>query len=140
MKLKVIVSIGFILLVMTIVSCQSEEQIEFDRYYTGGSLIYQTHCQNCHGAKGEGLAALIPPLTDPVFLKTNRAELSCITKNGLKGKITIAGRQFEGEMPGNVELAPIEIAKALTYITNSFGNKMGTINNQQVDRDLESCK
>lgn len=128
-----------LLLVGLIASCQSDEQVEFNRYYSGGSVIYLAHCQNCHGEKGEGLQALIPPLTDSGYLQTNRTSLACFLKNGLKGKITIAGRHFEGEMPAS-DLSPIEIAKVLTYVTNSFGNKAGTINLQQVQADLIQCK
>jgi len=138
MKLNIIAGIGFIV-VLFVVSCQSDEQLEFDRYYSAGSLIYQTHCQNCHGANGEGLQGLMPPLTDPVFLKANKAILSCSVRYGLKGKIIISKRLFVEEMPPN-NLAPIEIANVLTYITNSFGNKMGIITSQNAENDLAKCK
>jgi len=138
MKLKIIACIGFLLIIL-IVSCQSDEQLEFDRYYSAGSIVYQTRCQNCHGAKGEGLQALMPPLADSVFLKANRALLSCSVKYGLKGKISISKKTFEGQMPPN-DLANIEIADVLTYVTNSFGNKMGTITSQQVEVDLRKCR
>jgi mono/diheme cytochrome c family protein len=138
MKLKVIAGIGF-LLILLIVSCQSEEQIEFDRYFSAGSLVYQTHCENCHGANGEGLRGLIPPLTDSVFVKFNMNTLPCSIKYGLKGKITVLKRLFEGEMPAD-DLAPVEIANVLTYVTNSFGNKIGTITSQQVENNLRKCK
>ncbi len=139
MKLKIIAGIVFILFVL-IVSCQSDEQIEFKRYYTAGSLVYQIHCQNCHGANGEGLQGLMPPLTDSLFLKANKATLACSVKYGLKEKITISKRSFEGQMPPNDDLPPIEIANVLTYVTNSFGNKMGTINADEVGADLGKCE
>ncbi len=137
MKIKVI---GVIALLLVIIgaSCQSD-QIEFKRYYSGGSLVYQQHCQNCHGDKGQGLSALIPPLTDSVYLKNNKAVLACFVKNGLKGKITVAARTFDDEMQAD-DIAPLEIAKVLTYVTNSFGNKMGTVTLQQVQDDLKNCK
>jgi mono/diheme cytochrome c family protein len=138
MKSKVITAIGS-LLFLIIISCQSDEEVEFKRYYSAGSLIYQTRCQNCHGAKGEGLQGLIPPLTDSVFLKSNKVQLPCFIKYGLKGKVTISNRLFEGTMPPN-DLAPIEIANVLTYATNSFGNKTGTITSAQVESDLAKCK
>ena len=125
--------------VLAIASCQSDEQLEFNRYYNAGSLIYQTKCQNCHGSHGEGLQGLIPPLTDQYYLKTNKTTLACSVKYGLKGEITIAGKSFDGEMIGN-DLAPIEVAEVLTYVTNSFGNKLGTINSGQVSGDLQKCK
>jgi hypothetical protein len=42
-------------------------------------------------------------------------------------------------MPAN-DFAPIEIAEVLTYITNSFGNKLGTVTSQNVDSNLAKCK
>lgn len=138
MKIKVIGIIA-ILLVVIGASCQSDDQIEFKRYYSGGSLVYQQHCQNCHGDKGQGLSALIPPLTDSIYLKNNKRKLACFIKNGLKGKITVAGRPFDDEMQAD-DISPIEIAKVLTYVTNSFGNKMGTVTLQQVQEDIINCK
>ena len=134
------ITIGLVLsALMLIISCQSDEQLEFSRYYSSGSVIYQSKCQNCHGNKGEGLSALIPPLTDSVYLKTNKKTLACIVKYGLNGSINLAGKTFEGQMPAN-DLAPVELAEVLTYITNSFGNKLGTITTQQVNDDLSKCK
>ncbi|HEY8782814.1 MAG TPA: c-type cytochrome [Mucilaginibacter sp.] len=138
MKLKITAGIGFFLFIL-IVSCQSDEQIEFERYYSAGSLTYQTRCQNCHGASGEGLRGLIPPLTDSLFLKSNKSRLACSIKYGLRGKIIISGRSYQEKMPPT-DLPSIEIANVLTYITNSFGNKLGTINAQAVEGDLAKCK
>jgi mono/diheme cytochrome c family protein len=138
MKLKIIAGIGCLLITL-IYSCQSDDQVEFARYYSAGSLLYQSHCQNCHGAKGEGLQGLIPPLTDSLYLKNNRSNLACVIKNGFKEKITISNKSFESQMPAN-DLAPMEIAKVLTYVTNSFGNKLGVIKSDEVENDLSKCK
>ena len=138
MKLKIIAGI-ISLLFLLIVSCQSDEQMEFNRYYSSGSLIYQNHCQNCHGTNGEGLQGLIPSLKDSVFLKSNKSTLACLVRYGLKKNITILKKSYDSEMPPN-DLAPIQIANVLTYITNSFGNKMGTTTSAQVGIDLTKCK
>jgi mono/diheme cytochrome c family protein len=142
MKLKVIGAIGTVILLVSMgmfTSCQSDEQIEFDRYYSLGNLIYQGHCQNCHGVQGEGLRGLIPPLNDSAFLKANKVNLACLVKNGLKGKIRVSNRLFEGEMLP-AYLPPVEIAEVLTYINNSFGNKSGKFTARQVELDLENCR
>lgn len=134
------VVIGSILLAVgTIVACQNEHSIEFNRYYSSGAVVYQTHCQNCHGAKGEGLSALIPPLTDSVYLKTNIRQLACIVKYGLKDTIVVSGKWFESAMPA-ADLSPIETAQVVTYITNSFGNKLGLTNMDKVTADMQGCK
>ncbi|GGH06051.1 c-type cytochrome [Mucilaginibacter phyllosphaerae] len=139
MKFKVIVFTAIMLCVI-IVSCQSDAEQEFKRYYTGGAVIYKDKCQNCHGNNGEGLSAMIPPLTDTAYLKKKRTVLSCLVKYGIKETIvTINGKAYEGTMPANVDMPPIEIAKVLTYIGNSFGNKMGTIAVEEVNSNLEKC-
>ncbi len=120
-------------------SCQSDESLEFKRYYSAGAEVYQTHCQNCHGAKGEGLSALIPPLTDSVYLKTNKTSLACYTQFGLKGTISVHGKAFDGTMPAT-DLAPREIAQVLTYVTNSFGNNLGVVTTDQVQADQKNCR
>ncbi len=137
MKLKII---GFILaiIILFIVSCESEQTIEFKRYYSAGVEVYQSHCQNCHGANGEGLSSLIPPLTDSVYLKNNKAALACAIKSGLKGAIIIKGKTFDDVMPAN-ELTTMELAQVITYVGNSFGNKLGTVPVDQVDTDLSKC-
>jgi len=142
MKLKI--TVGFAVLIMMVVicsiySCQSDEQIEFERYYSAGSLVYQSHCQNCHGTHGEGLQALIPPLTDSGYLKKNNANLACFIKYGLTTKITINNREFDEKMLPN-DLPPIDIANVLTYINNSFGNKLGTTPVKQVENNLATCR
>ena len=138
MKLKVIAILAAVVVALAI-SCQSDEQVEFQRYYSAGSLAYASHCQNCHGVKGEGLQGLIPPLTDTIYIKNSKNNLACFLKNGLHGKITVAGRDYEERMPQS-GLAPIEIADILTYVVNSFGNKAGMVNVDKVGEDLNNCK
>ena|SRR5579872_1659010 len=139
MKYKVIGAISFLLTLIFIASCESENDIEFKRYYSIGAEVYQIHCQNCHGTKGEGLSALIPPLTDSLFLRNNKTSLACYIKSGLKGTIRINGKDFEDVMPPN-ELSPMEIAQALTYVCNSYGNKLGITTSDQVQTSLSNCK
>jgi mono/diheme cytochrome c family protein len=140
MKLKIVLGGFAFLLIAMFFACQSDDEITFSRYYSTGSVIYQNKCQNCHGKDGEGLSALMPPLTDSVFLKANKATLPCIIKYGTKGKLMIVNQKsFEGDMP-SIDLAPIEIAEVLTYVTNSFGNKMGIVSNAQVDGALKNCR
>lgn len=129
----------FFAAVSIIASCQSEQQVNYNRYYAAGAAVYQSNCQNCHGSQGEGLAALIPPLTDSVFLKANRHKIACYLENGLKGKITVHNHEFDGIMP-STGLSPIEIAQVLTYVTNSFGNKSGLIDNDDIEQDLKGCE
>lgn len=125
-------------LIIAATSCQNGKEIEFNRYYSAGAPVYQAHCQNCHGVKGEGLKGLIPPLTDSAWFKNNRATLTCFIKNGFKGDINVSGKSYSAEMPAS-DLSPLEIAQVVTYVTNSFGNKMETMTTEQASAELAKC-
>jgi len=141
MKLKAVTGIWCIvfLVIGVLVSCESDRQIEFNRYYSLGTAIYQSHCQNCHGARGEGLGGLIPPLTDSSFLRAKTGNLACLIKNGTKGSIKINNKIYDGEMLP-IDLTPLEIAEVLTYVNNSFGNKSGIITSVSVEATLKECR
>lgn len=120
-------------------SCQSEQDLNYARYYSTGKLIYEENCQNCHGNDGKGLAKLYPPLNDSLFLKNNKTKLACIIKYGLNDTISINGIEFSNKMPAESHLADIDIAAVITYITNSFGNKQGFYTVANATADLKTC-
>jgi mono/diheme cytochrome c family protein len=131
----------FLAVIATVIySCQSAEQITQDMYYTNGRDLYIRRCQNCHGEKAEGLADLIPPLTDTTYLRAKKKKLACIIKNGLQEKITVDNRSFQEKMPANADLNDIDIAQIIVFITNSSGNKQGMYNTEAVALDLKNCK
>ncbi|MFD1768962.1 c-type cytochrome [Sphingobacterium suaedae] len=121
-------------------SCQPNVSIETAQYAANGKKLYGIHCQNCHGASGEGLGALYPPLTDTIYLKDNRSILACIVKNGLNAPVVVQGQTFEGTMPGVPQLTPVEIAYILTYVTTRFGNSTETYTQEEVNRALKDCR
>lgn len=123
----------------TALSCQDANSIQYDMYYANGRDLYIQHCQNCHGVKGEGLAALAPPLTDTAYLKANKSKIACFIKNGLSDTITVQGVEYDGKMPAE-NFANIDIAQITVYITNTFGNKQGNYSQEQVAADLAACK
>ncbi|EDM36809.1 mulitcopper oxidase domain protein [Pedobacter sp. BAL39] len=138
---KVIICILSLSCIATIIySCQNANQIKQDVYYVNGRDIYIKNCQNCHGSNGEGLAALSPPLTDSIFLKANKHQIACFIKNGINTKITVAGRNYEENMPAVDHLADIDIAQVIVYVTNNFGNRQGMYTPEQVKADLNKCK
>lgn len=121
-------------------ACQSEQELNYARYYLNGKQVYEQHCQNCHGNEGQGLARLYPPLTDTTFLKTNKTRLACIIKYGLNDTISVNGVEFAGQMPAESHLPDIDIAAVITYITNSFGNKQGLYDVANAGADLKACQ
>lgn len=138
---KLLLSIIFCSVIISVVfsACINESEVKYQRYYADGSQLYKTHCANCHMDDGKGLAALIPPLTDTLFLRKNRDKLVCYINYGLKETIIINGVTYQGVMPAEKHLAPIDLAKTLTYITNSFGNKQGIYDVKEVEENLRKC-
>ncbi|MBK0384004.1 c-type cytochrome [Pedobacter sp. SD-b] len=135
---KTIVSVSFLLLTAAIFfsACVNEDSIKYQRYYSDGLDVYKIHCQNCHMDDGKGLAGLIPPLTDTTFLKLNRKMLASYIVYGLEDTIKIHCIEYEGKMPAEKHLASIDLAKLLTYVTNSFGNKQGIFDVKEVEKNL----
>ncbi len=125
---------------ITILSCQNEQGLNYQRYFVNGKGLYEANCQNCHGKNGEGLQQLYPPLTDTTYLRQNKTSIACLIRNGSGGGMNIHGREFTSPMPGNNKLATIDIAQIIVYITNSFGNQQGFYSDQAVSADLQNCR
>ena len=121
-------------------SCQSTYDIKTMQYVTNGEKVYRTHCQNCHGAQGEGLGKLYPPLTDPDYLRDNRDLLPRIVRFGLKDSIKISNQHFAEVMPGVPELTDVDIAYVLTYVTLRFGDAKEKYSLEEVKKSISLGK
>lgn len=140
MKKIIVFSLFFLAMAAIINACQSADEIEMAKYLSNGKDIYEARCQNCHGKNGEGLGELAPPLTDTVFLKTNKQQLACYIKNGANQAMFINGKTYQEKMPAFKDLHDIDIAQVIVYITNSFGNKQGMYKYEKVATDLKNCQ
>lgn len=90
-------------------------------------------CGACHGQNGEGSAAG-PPLAGSEWVTGPVSNLIIIQLRGLKGPITVAGKEynFPAGMTPMAYQTDEQIAGALTYIRNSFGNKASAVKPEQV--------
>ncbi len=125
---------------MLIYACQPNVSVQTAQYAVNGQKLYTTHCQNCHGAKGEGLGKLYPPLTDTSYLSQQRDKLACIVKYGINEPLEIHGQRYEEQMPGVTQLSDIEIAYILTYVTTRFGKDTHSYTLEEVQKGLKACK
>ncbi|WP_231390118.1 c-type cytochrome [Sphingobacterium pedocola] len=128
-----------VILLLYLSSCQSNISIQTAQYAVNGKKLYVSHCQNCHGTKGEGLAQLYPPLTDHEFFEQNRAKLSCIVRYGMKESILVHGKTYKNQMPANPKLTELDIAYILTYITTNFGKGDSIYHHEEVKQALKRC-
>ncbi|WP_343565864.1 cytochrome c [Sphingobacterium sp.] len=135
--LKACLIIGSLLLAL--IGCQNEVDIRTAQYTVNGQKVYLTHCQNCHGEKGEGLGNLYPPLTDTKFLKDNQQKLACIVKYGTAGELEVAGRKFNNTMPAS-NLSAVDIAYVLTYINTKINKGKEIFPLNEVEKQLKNCQ
>ncbi len=90
-------------------------------------------CGACHGQNGEGGAAA-PPLAGSEWVTGPVSNLIIIQLRGLKGPITVAGKEynFPAGMTPMAYQTDEQIAGVLTYIRNNFGNKASAVKPEQV--------
>ena len=77
----------------------------------------------CHGADGDGIANVAPPLKGSQYVEGPSERLAMILLNGLQGPLHIKGKSytFNGSMPnfGN-NFNDQQIADIISYLHNSF--------------------
>jgi len=98
------------------------------KLYPKGAQIFQSVCQACHGADGNGIAALAPPLNGSNWVQGDKRKLASIVLYGLTGPLKVAGKDYKlnGDMPGigaNKEFSDEDIAEVLSFIRGAWNNK-----------------
>lgn len=117
-----------------------QTEVKLKQYIVQGKQLYTAYCSNCHQADGTGLAKLYPPLAASDYLMEDLARAACIVKNGMHEEIEVNGVIFNQMMPANQNLAPLEIAEIITYISNSWGNEAGISEVQTINGWLRKCE
>ena len=90
---------------------------------------------------GEGLKGLIPPLANSDYWTTHRADLPCLVRKGIKGKMVVNGVEYGNqEMLGISRLTEFEITNIFNYINNSWGNQGTLWTGDEVRNALKNCE
>lgn len=92
-------------------------------YKTGGSS--GVACLTCHQATGQGMPPAFPPLVGQKEHMGNCKEHAALIINGLSGKITVDGIEYNGVMPPQANMSDLDIAAVTTYVRMSWGNDYG---------------
>jgi len=83
-----------------------------------GQRVYDTQCATCHQVDGRGLAPAFPPLAGSAIVTGPVQEQIDIVLNGRAGTAMQAWSNM---------LSETDIAAALTYTRNAFGNETGDV-------------
>lgn len=111
--------------------------------YPEGYAIFEGTCQTCHGAKGEGIKFVAPPLNRSDWVTGDKDRLIPIVLYGLTGLIEVSGKVYEkpditGDMPGfgNDKFSDKALAEVMSFIRAAWSNDAGEI----TEADVKNCR
>ena len=117
---------------LCIISCEQQ--------YNQGKVLYDFHCAGCHLEDGTGLGELYPPLTKNDYVLENIDMFPCIITKGMKGEISVAGKNYDGEMPLNKSLSAVEVTNIINYMNTTFDYGLRTIKLGDTMNNLKKCE
>ncbi|TDH23541.1 dehydrogenase [Segetibacter sp. 3557_3] len=105
-----------------------------------GLALYNAVCQTCHGAEGNGIKTLAPPLRNSDWVVGDKNRLIKIVLYGLTGPVTVNKKVYKapeitGEMPGignNTDYSDEDIAQVLSLIRKSWSNNADKVKAEEV--------
>jgi nitrite reductase (NO-forming) len=97
-----------------------------------GKALFMGTCSVCHQAEGQGIPAVFPPLAKSDYLNADAKRAIGTILNGLSGKLTVNGAEYNSVMPPMSQLNDDEVANILTYVLNSWGNNGSQVTASQV--------
>jgi mono/diheme cytochrome c family protein len=105
-----------------------------------GFALYRSICQTCHGADGNGINGLAPPLNNSDWVTGDKKRLAAVVLYGLSGPVTVSKKLYKapevsGEMPGiasNTNFSDDDVAQVLSYIRNSWTNSAEKVSKDDV--------
>ncbi|MDX1499962.1 MAG: cytochrome c [Woeseiaceae bacterium] len=97
-----------------------------------GRTVYEANCAACHQRNGQGLPGAFPPLAQSDYLDRDREQVLRVALLGLSGPITVNGVQYNGVMPSMAYLSDEELAAAMTYVFNAWGNSYAAVSANEI--------
>ena len=101
---------------------------------TKGKALYRVSCSACHQPNGQGSEGIAPPLAGTRWPDESEDRLARIVLHGLRGPITVAGKEYNLEMPAMGFFDDQEIAAILTYIRTTWGKSSKPITENTIKR------
>jgi mono/diheme cytochrome c family protein len=103
-----------------------------------GAKIYKKHCEDCHGASGQGAPGIYPHLAgNRGAMLTPPVNAVRIVLNGGYPPSTSGNLRPYGMPPFAQVLNDGEVALVISYIRNAWGNRASLVTPEQVDKSRE---
>jgi nitrite reductase (NO-forming) len=110
-----------------------------EQQIAAGKTLFAGTCSACHQPTGVGLAPTFPPLAASDWIKKNGKDgVINNVLNGMTGKVTVNGVEYNSVMPPLSHLNDDDIANIITYVFNSWGNNFGVVSAADVARVRKS--
>jgi mono/diheme cytochrome c family protein len=100
-----------------------------------GEQIYRKYCEECHGASGQGVPGIYPPLAGnrSVIMASPLNTVRSVLNGGYPAT-TKGNPQPYGMPPFQQILRDNEVALVVSYIRNTWGNNGGLVTAVDIDR------
>ena len=91
-----------------------------------GAKLYERHCADCHGTRGEGVPGAYPPLAgNPTLLQPSAVNLMQVVRRGAFAVATAAHPRPYGMPP--IELSDAELADLLSFLRQAWGHRAAPV-------------
>lgn len=113
------------------------EIFPLDDTRTNGLVLFRSTCATCHGADGNGVENMAPPLKGSQYVGGSVDKLGMIILHGLQGPIHVDGRLYElkGSMPGFANnFTDEQIADIIRYLHNAFVTEPKKVTKKQIQQ------
>ncbi|SNR31512.1 Cytochrome c [Maribacter sedimenticola] len=121
----------------------TRKTINEDNRTSGAKMFYQI-CASCHGANGQGIEGLAPPLMGSEHVE-NVERLALIILHGLEGPVHVKGEEYNLNlaMPGlirNENITDKDIADIISYVSNAFSDEPKSLRRKRIGelREIKS--
>ncbi len=84
-----------------------------------GAQLYSQNCAGCHGANGEGIPGVFPPLVNNPRVQ-DEAYVIKVTRQGISGPLEVSGQTYNGVMPAMPQISETD-AKAIAVYVKGLG-------------------
>jgi mono/diheme cytochrome c family protein len=100
-----------------------------------GAKLYESHCADCHGLKGEGRAGAYPALAGnrAVTMQQSNNLINTVLYGGFAPATAGNPRPF-GMPPFVLQSGDAELAAVLSYIRNAWGNRAAGVSEFDINK------
>ena len=110
--------------------------------FAKGKTIYGSLCASCHGAEGEGMNLLAPPLLNSDWVTGHPDRFARILLHGLEGAIEVSGKTYQPPdilpaMPPVGMMSNNELAATMTYIRRAWNHTASPVTSGDIQRNRD---